>query len=98
MSRLRRLAAASLIAIAALHTAKPATAQWIVFDPNNYAQNVLNAARALQQINKQIGLHNEAQMLRNQAKNLACLPFAAEARAVNSGVSEIAGRSAAALI
>ncbi len=76
MSRLRQLAAASLIAIAALHTAKPATAQWIVFDPNNYAQNVLTAARELQQINNQItSLQNQAQMLINQARNLANLPF-----------------------
>ena len=76
MSRLRRLAVASLIAIAALPTAKPATAQWIVFDPNNYAQNVLTAARELQQINNQItSLQNQTQMLVNQAKNLATLPY-----------------------
>ncbi|MCB8835537.1 P-type conjugative transfer protein TrbJ, partial [Escherichia coli] len=38
----------------------------IVFDPSNYAQNVLQAARALQQINQQItSLQNEAQMLIN---------------------------------
>ena len=47
-----------------------------MFDPNNYAQNVLTAARALQQINNQIvSLQNQAQMLINQAKNLATLPF-----------------------
>jgi type IV secretion system protein TrbJ len=51
-------------------------AQVIVFDPNNYAQNVLRAARALQQINNQItSLQNQAQMLINQAKNLANLPY-----------------------
>ena len=54
----------------------PVRAQSIVFDPNNYAQNVLTAARALQQINNQImSLQNQAQMLINQAKNLANLPF-----------------------
>ena len=48
----------------------------IVFDPANYAQNVLTAARALEQINNQItSLQNEAQMLINQARNLASLPF-----------------------
>lgn len=48
----------------------------IVFDPSNYAQNVLQAARALQQINHQItSLQNEAQMLINQARNLASLPI-----------------------
>ncbi|MBJ7498591.1 MAG: P-type conjugative transfer protein TrbJ [Sphingopyxis sp.] len=54
----------------------PAAAQWIVYDPSNYAQNLLTAARTLQQINNQItSLQNEAQMLINQAKNLASLPF-----------------------
>src|SRR5579885_1151798 len=53
----------------------PASAQWIVYDPTNYAQNVLQAARALEQINNQItSLQNAAQMLINQARNLASLP------------------------
>jgi len=48
----------------------------IVYDPSNYAQNVLQAARALQQINNQItSLQNQSQMLLNQAKNLASLPY-----------------------
>ena len=50
----------------------------IVFDPSNYAQNVLQAARSLEQITHQItSLQNEAQMLINQARNLASLPFSA---------------------
>jgi P-type conjugative transfer protein TrbJ len=54
----------------------PARAQMIVYDPSNYAQNVLQAARALQQINNQItSLQNQTQMLLNQAKNLASLPY-----------------------
>ncbi|MGN6423161.1 MAG: P-type conjugative transfer protein TrbJ [Asticcacaulis sp.] len=53
-----------------------ASAQWIVYDPTNYAQNLLSATRALQQINNQItSLQNEAQMLINQARNLASLPY-----------------------
>jgi len=49
---------------------------FVVFDPSNYAQNVLTAARTLEQINNQItSLQNEATMLINQAKNLASLPF-----------------------
>lgn len=56
--------------------APPAAAAWIVYDPTNYAQNVLQAARALEQINNQIAsLQNEAQMLINQARNLASLPY-----------------------
>jgi type IV secretion system protein TrbJ len=58
--------------------AVPVRAELIVFDPNNYAQNLLTAARALQQINNQIqSLENEAQMLLNQARNLASLPYSA---------------------
>jgi len=54
----------------------PAFAWRIVFDPSNYAQNVLTAARTLEQINQQItSLQNEATMLMNQARNLASLPF-----------------------
>ena len=54
----------------------PTGAQIIVYDPSNYAQNVLQAARALQQMNNQItSLQNQTQMLLNQAKNLASLPY-----------------------
>jgi P-type conjugative transfer protein TrbJ len=50
----------------------------VVFDPSNYAQNVLTAARTLEQINNQIvQLQNEARMLINQARNLASLPYSA---------------------
>jgi type IV secretion system protein TrbJ len=52
------------------------SAQVIVYDPTNFSQNVLTAARELQQINNQIqALTNQAQMLINQAKNLASLPM-----------------------
>lgn len=56
-------------------SAVSARAQIAVFDPTNYAQNVLQAARALQQINNQItSLQHEAQSLINQARNLTSLP------------------------
>ncbi|MCR8493049.1 P-type conjugative transfer protein TrbJ [Brucella anthropi] len=56
--------------------ATPAHAQSIVYDPTNYAQNVLTAARSLEQINNQVrSLQNEAQGLINQARNLASLPY-----------------------
>lgn len=72
--RLRRALAAGAFSIGITLAAVPASAQ-IVFDPSNYAQNVLTAARALQQINNQItSLANQAQMLINQAKQLASLP------------------------
>ncbi|MET4328618.1 P-type conjugative transfer protein TrbJ [Bradyrhizobium sp. i1.15.2] len=65
-----------MIAIAVSGAARQAAAQLVVFDPNNYAQNLLTAARELQHINNQItSLQNQAQMLVNQAKNLANLPY-----------------------
>src|ERR1700732_123467 len=74
--RIRHLVMASAIALSIVSVDGPSSAQVVVFDPNNYAQNVLRAARALQQINNQItSLQNQAQMLINQAKNLANLPF-----------------------
>jgi len=76
MKRRRHLSAVGALAIAAACAVSPTSAQLIVFDPNNYAQNVLTAARELQQINNQItSLQNQAQMLINQAKNLASLPY-----------------------
>lgn len=52
--------------------------QVMVYDPTNYAQNLLSATRALQQINNQItSLRNQAQSLINQAKNLTSLPYSA---------------------
>ena len=65
------------IAVLSLGSASvPAFAQWIVFDPTNYVQNVLTAARELSQVNNEIqGLENQATMLINEAKNLASLPY-----------------------
>lgn len=59
-------------------TARPAQAQFggVVFDPRNYAQNILTAARTLQTVNQQIQqLQNEAQMLVNMGKNLTRIDF-----------------------
>ncbi len=70
---IRTALAAALVLIAAI---PPAKAQWIVFDPTNYAQNALTAARELQQVDNGIlGLQNQAAMLVNQARNLASLPY-----------------------
>lgn len=56
--------------------ATSAHAQITVFDPTNYSQTVLTAARTLQQVNNQIqSLQNEANMLVNQAKNLTRIDF-----------------------
>lgn len=77
-----RILRRTLLAVAAVLSfatvTAPAHAQFggIVYDPTNYAQNVLSAARALEQINNQIqSLQNEATSLLNQARNLTSLPL-----------------------
>jgi P-type conjugative transfer protein TrbJ len=56
--------------------AAPVKAALIVFDPSNFGENALAAARELDQINNQLRqLENEAQMLINEARNLTTLPF-----------------------
>lgn len=80
-SILRRAMLAGAIATSGLvgiTAATPAHAQLggIVYDPTNYAQNVLTAARSLQQINNQIQqIQQAATSLTNEARNLASLPF-----------------------
>lgn len=57
----------------------------VVFDPSNYAQNVLTAARTLQQINNQVrSLQNEASMLTDMAKHLQRLDFSSLAQITRS--------------
>lgn len=71
MKILRTILLATALTVTSL---APVQAQWVVFDPQNYAQNLLQAARALQQINNQIqSLQNEAMMLQNMGKNLTSL-------------------------
>ncbi|MAC57612.1 MAG: P-type conjugative transfer protein TrbJ [Novosphingobium sp.] len=69
------LATTSIVGLAFV---SPAHAQFggIVYDPTNYAQNLLTAARSLEQINNQIRqIQNQAASLVNEARNLASLPF-----------------------
>lgn len=79
----RRLAMSGVAVIAFAVTSVPASAQFggIVYDPTNYAQNVLTAARSLEQINNQIQqIQNQATSLINEAKNLASMPFSTVAQ------------------
>jgi P-type conjugative transfer protein TrbJ len=83
-----------LAAVTAILTALApgAHAQWVVIDPTNLVQNILTAARTLEQINNQIRqLQNEAQMLTNQARNLTNLDFSAlaELRAALSATNQL---------
>lgn len=76
MNNIRRLAVAGALALSVACATGPSRAQFLVFDPSNYAQNVMTAANTLRQIANQItSLQNQAQMLLNQARNLANLPY-----------------------
>jgi P-type conjugative transfer protein TrbJ len=79
--RLRNtFAAGATIAVLTIASA-PVRAQMTVFDPSNYSQNVLTAARTLQQVNNGIqSLQNEAMSLINEARNLASLPYSSLAQ------------------
>jgi len=76
-----------LFGMALTFASGPAAGQMVVYDPSNYAQNVLQAARALQQINNQVtSLQNQTQMLLNQARNLANLPYSS-LRAIDQSIA-----------
>ncbi len=76
MTSVRQFGVALATAVAIAGVSLPAAAQMTVFDPSNYSQNLLTAARTLQQVNNQIlSLQNEAQMLINQARHLTSLPY-----------------------
>jgi len=84
-----RASALGLAVAALLIPAVPAEAQITVFDPSNYTQNLLTAARTLQQVNNQIqSLQNQATMLLNQAKNLRQTSFP-ELQALNDKLQQI---------
>lgn len=65
------------VATAVLLTCSSASfAQWAVFDAANFSQNLMTAARELQQIDNQIQqLQNQATMLVNQGRNLTSLHY-----------------------
>jgi P-type conjugative transfer protein TrbJ len=70
------LTAAAIIIAAPIIMPLRAGAQVAVIDAANLTQNILTAARELQQIDNQIvSLQNEATMLENQAKNLTSLNY-----------------------
>lgn len=73
--RLARALAVVVVLLACLvgHVTK-AMAVWPVFDAAVFSQNMIEAARLLQQIDNQIeALQNQALMLENMARNLASL-------------------------
>ena len=86
---LRALAGAALAAGALALPAAPAEAGLPVFDAANYAQNLVQAARALDQINNQVkSLQNQASMLDSMARNLKTVDFP-QLQAINSAMQRI---------
>lgn len=62
------------VAAGVLTSGAPPSLALTVFDPSNYQQNLLSAARALEQINNQVrALQNQAQVLLRMDRNLASL-------------------------
>jgi P-type conjugative transfer protein TrbJ len=93
MNRLRTLVAlagACSLSVCASFALAPAPAAAIpVFDATNYAQNVLQAARALEQVNNQIrSLQNQAEMLRNMGRDLERIDFP-ELRRISDSLGKI---------
>ena len=81
--------AIGLVLVVTVNGSRRLEAQIVVFDPSNYSQNILTAARALDQINNQVrSLANEAQMLINGARNLTSLPGSVVGQ-LNSKINEI---------
>ena len=89
--RIARMAISSLTAISLALIPVQATAQMAVFDSTNYAQNLLQAARALKQINQQVqSLQNEATMLENMGRNLKTFDFP-QLQQITSALQKIDG-------
>ena len=93
---MRRLAAFLIIAcpLAALPAdsllAPAAHAQVTVYDPANHAQNILQAVRALQELEGQVRqLAHEVEMLENMARNLETLPASVAASIVSHRILRI---------
>ncbi|HWJ39278.1 MAG TPA: P-type conjugative transfer protein TrbJ, partial [Sphingomicrobium sp.] len=85
-------AASSALMLSATFAVPVASAQaggLPVFDVTNYSQNLLQAARALEQINNQVrSLQNEASMLQNMGKNLQRIDFP-QLQRINSAMQRI---------
>lgn len=82
-------AAALAIGLTVTVPSTPATAAMPVFDAANYSQNLVQAARALEQINHQVqSLQNQAAMLQDMARNLERIDFP-ELQKMNSTLSDL---------
>lgn len=81
---MKRRFVAALAAASVLAAAFPTWAQLAVYDPANYAENLLQAARSLEQV------QNQLQSLQNEARNLLPLGLKS-AGALNSDLARVNG-------
>jgi len=83
-------AALSLCILLCACIAPPATAQLSVYDPANHAQNILQAARALQQVDQQVEqLTHEIDMLEKMARDLETFPMDVSHAIIQERISRI---------
>ena len=80
-----------LVALVAVTLMAGDARAFTVYDPSNHAQNMLQAARALEQINNQIrALQNQATMLQNMARQLQRLDYSSLGQ-ITSALNRIDG-------
>jgi len=87
-SRLSLLGTAIGLLLAVLPM-NPARAQWTVFDPSNFSQNILTAIRTLQSnVNEVTQIANQIQQLNHELQNLQKLPNALSASLLGDYVTQ----------
>jgi type IV secretion system protein TrbJ len=91
MKKFRTLGFMIALAAGMICSCPNAYAQWAVIDSANLGQNILTAARSLQEVNNQITqIQQFVQMLQNQARNLTSLPFSTLAQ-LQSSMTQLTG-------
>jgi type IV secretion system protein TrbJ len=71
----RLLISVCLAAVPTVAMSPPALAQWVVYDPANHIQSIIQAVQAVEEVTNQIQqLTHEIEMLENMARDLESLP------------------------
>ena len=71
----RLLISVCLAAVPTAAVSPPALAQWVVYDPANHIQSIIQAVQAVEEVTNQIQqLTHEIEMLENMARDLESLP------------------------
>lgn len=79
-----------LVTLPPIAYAPPASAQVAVYDPANHAQNILQAVRALQELDNQVHqLAHEIDMIEKMARDLETLPVNVADAVIRSRINRI---------